>query len=123
MDFLHSFAPDKGCSNEICIFRILWIMWETSSDAPTRRRMFIFYLLPMIAISEKDQDLLTNLMLEFSKDKGFPFFEKVLDASPMNRTIFSSLPKEQYYSSLIPGYISKRISSASGTKMGKLLRE
>jgi len=62
-------------------------------------------------------------MLEYSKEKWFPFYEKLLDFSEMNKIIFSSLSREDYYNNLLTNYIEKKLEISSNTKMWKLIKE
>lgn len=62
-------------------------------------------------------------MLEYSKEKWFPFYDKIIESSVINNTIFSSLSREEYYDNLLAEYVNKKIESSSNTKMWKLLKE
>lgn len=61
-------------------------------------------------------------MIEYSKENWFPFYEKLLEHSPVNKAIFSAFTKEDYYTNLLKQYVLKKLDSLENTKMGKLFR-
>lgn len=73
-------------------------------------------------ISPQDLEILTNLMIEYSKENWFPFYEKILEFSPVNKAIFSAFSREEYYKNLVKQYVLRKIDSLENTKMWKLFK-
>lgn len=73
-------------------------------------------------IKDSEIKILANLMLEYSKQNGFPFYEKIANLNETNKVIFSNIDKIDYYNLLIWEYLTMKIIEHSNTKMGKLVK-
>jgi len=76
-----------------------------------------------MTITKQDIEVLSNLMVEYSKENGFPFYEKIIESGEFNKAIFSRMSRGEYYSNFMKDYILKKIDDSRNTKMGKLLKE
>jgi len=73
-------------------------------------------------LNEQDKITLINLMIEYSKQSWFPFYEKIRNSDDMNKLIFWRLEREEYYKFLLKDYFEKQIEIHSWSKMWKLFK-
>ena len=82
-----------------------------------------FILIDYMNISNKEKIILTNLLLDYSHENWFPFYEKVKDFNETNKLIFWSISKEEYYKNLLEYYIIEKVDNSKGTKMWKSFKQ